>query len=842
MQEFKVTEYITLKLEEYKTVLYVNGERFRHCMQLVFRIPEDQVYAYNTIDSIDEAAEMYENKILRELKYEDIKINPEEEFLAHCSNLQAWVEYDYDTRLLHSELAFPLLRELFQLNEPKAKKVFKDEIAERFVSGYPSVVESLLNQGYLDYLNAEEINVLFQDFNLDLIIKQKPDILITLYKKFVRLGAFEAKKIILQEITDRFFDEDPLTMGPLFKLQSEFFELIEQEKEWSFSHSQSLEMSLKTIYKTKFLYNLKHGDYSIVKTLILSNYILSLNRDKINNLFKNFDYDHILKEDLRSAPLIFERLIKLQAPNAKKFYRNYVFEKFDSGDNSIIAFLLRYGYLWELDRNDLPILFDKIDYEYILEQEDAFNLLKFLKCFGASNAEKWYKQCIAKLIRTGFDFYNTSNEIIKGLLNEYNIEFITTIFEGYDYAHIAEQYFDIAPMFFEKLVGLGLREAKEFYESENFLKKILINEEIPFFLDLCSRLDSPIRMDRPNIDWTRNYLWPPGITIVDKRIIDLNLRGCNLNEIPDTIGRLTQLKKMNLSKNKLISLPSSMSNLKLLKELDLSHNQFNKFPSIISQLKYLEKLSLKINSIEEVPDTVSEFSSLRLLDLRKNNLKILPKSLSNFKNLTYLGLSFNNLNSIPENIHKLESLEVLVCDYNNLKALPETIGDLMKLKVLDVDGNPLISLPKSILEINSLKNLSVNLKHMDESGYSIINLLSDNKVNICSPPYTIDFYLYGDESYFSPLDENTQKKFSRYINPDRLPLTMGVIDKLDGLYRVVYGLRPDEITPELCSTIFETFEEVKNQLKPNFKVIFDEHFKMELLNQIELDHYSGQSS
>ncbi len=52
-------------------------------------------------------------------------ILPIKEFWGHCSNLQAWAEYGYDTRLLHPNLAFPLLEKLATVGDPIAKKVFK---------------------------------------------------------------------------------------------------------------------------------------------------------------------------------------------------------------------------------------------------------------------------------------------------------------------------------------------------------------------------------------------------------------------------------------------------------------------------------------------------------------------------------------------------------------------------------------------------------------------------------------------------------------------------------------------------------------------------------------------
>ncbi len=42
--------------------------------------------------------EFYQNEEIDKYKYE---ISEEEEFRGHCSNLQAWYENDYDTRLFY---------------------------------------------------------------------------------------------------------------------------------------------------------------------------------------------------------------------------------------------------------------------------------------------------------------------------------------------------------------------------------------------------------------------------------------------------------------------------------------------------------------------------------------------------------------------------------------------------------------------------------------------------------------------------------------------------------------------------------------------------------------------
>ena len=120
----------------------------------------------------------------------DNDISPEAEFWGHCSNLQAWYENDYDTRLLHRNLAFPLLKALTDAGDPLAKKVFKEEIAMRLESGYPTVVRYLVDQGYLQYLTNEELNVVLKNSNFVVNLshwcprfKNLPDKLIYMIKR-----------------------------------------------------------------------------------------------------------------------------------------------------------------------------------------------------------------------------------------------------------------------------------------------------------------------------------------------------------------------------------------------------------------------------------------------------------------------------------------------------------------------------------------------------------------------------------------------------------------------------------------------------------------------------------
>ncbi|KKL86420.1 hypothetical protein LCGC14_1944930 [marine sediment metagenome] len=152
VKEFKVNSYITLKLEYDETVIFINKEEFKQCSYILINIQKDKLIDFEEINSIDEANELYFKK-----NSNFISISPETEFWGHCSNLQVWYENNYDTRILHTNLAFPLLKRLVEVGDFKAKKVFKEEICKRLESGSKKVINFLNEEGYLTYLNHKEV-------------------------------------------------------------------------------------------------------------------------------------------------------------------------------------------------------------------------------------------------------------------------------------------------------------------------------------------------------------------------------------------------------------------------------------------------------------------------------------------------------------------------------------------------------------------------------------------------------------------------------------------------------------------------------------------------------------
>ncbi|UCC19517.1 MAG: hypothetical protein JSV62_15675 [Promethearchaeota archaeon] len=174
MVKYTINKYLDLRFEKGKTNIYIDNKLFMHCKYILLNIPKDLDENLIDIKSIDEAVE----KLDRSFEIPGIRtinINPKVQFWAHCSNLQAWHENNYNTCLIHSNLAFPLLRELTKAGDLIAKLVFKEEMAKRFECKNLNVIQFLLYNDYLDDLNKEELDIVLKHLKANLfeIIKKQ---------------------------------------------------------------------------------------------------------------------------------------------------------------------------------------------------------------------------------------------------------------------------------------------------------------------------------------------------------------------------------------------------------------------------------------------------------------------------------------------------------------------------------------------------------------------------------------------------------------------------------------------------------------------------------------------
>ncbi len=176
MQEFRISEYLSLRLENEHTIIYIKKMRFLQCKYLLMNIQTNKIQSLDEIESIDEASERLD-KSQEGDGFKQVRIPPETEFWGHCSNLQVWFERNYDTRLLHTKLAFPLLKKLTEVGDPLALQVFKMEIINRYEKGTETNKTFLIAEGFLAYLQTDELlHLLLNQYNFISLIELSEEI------------------------------------------------------------------------------------------------------------------------------------------------------------------------------------------------------------------------------------------------------------------------------------------------------------------------------------------------------------------------------------------------------------------------------------------------------------------------------------------------------------------------------------------------------------------------------------------------------------------------------------------------------------------------------------------
>ncbi len=182
----------------------------------------------------------------------------------------------------------------------------------------------------------------------------------------------------------------------------------------------------------------------------------------------------------------------------------------------------------------------------------------------------------------------------------------------------------------------------------------------------------------------------------------------HLTSLPEQIGQLSNLEKVNLSSNKLTSLPEQIGQLSQLEKLDLCNNKLTAIPEQIGQLSQLQYLDLCNNKLTSVPEQIGQLSQLEKLDLCNNKLTAIPKHIGQLSQLESLYLSNNQLTAIPEQIGQLSQLKKLDLGDNKLTAIPEHIGQLSQLESLYLKNNQLTSIPPQLGRLSKLRELNLN--------------------------------------------------------------------------------------------------------------------------------------
>ena len=269
------------------------------------------------------------------------------------------------------------------------------------------------------------------------------------------------------------------------------------------------------------------------------------------------------------------------------------------------------------------------------------------------------------------------------------------------------------------------------------------------------------------------------------RIIEMDLSGLELDNLPSSIGDLQFLEELDLSNNYFSDLPEelcevygngvvlkiennllcdpttithcildqikvdferqSCTKVKYDQEMDfllqfirdnnldsISTNIFDDIEwswsetdsTLTSDGKQVERIiDIKwiAYGIGSIPGTIQHLEFLQQLELEDNSLTILPAEFKYLKRLKDLQIHDNNLIALPEFIGNLDSLVSLDIHNNQLTELPQSVGSLSKLQILNIGNNKITSLPDTLCGLY-LNGLDINIE---------CNELDENNVPSC---------------------------------------------------------------------------------------------------------------
>ena len=123
-----------------------------------------------------------------------------------------------------------------------------------------------------------------------------------------------------------------------------------------------------------------------------------------------------------------------------------------------------------------------------------------------------------------------------------------------------------------------------------------------------------------------------------------------LTELPESLGRLTQLQSLNLTRNRLTALPEWLGRLTQLQSLNLSGNQLTALPEWLGRLTELRSFWAHSCRLDSMPPFLQGLSKLEEVVLQNNDIKVVPDWIGELSNLRVLSLYDNKVVDLPVSV------------------------------------------------------------------------------------------------------------------------------------------------------------------------------------------------
>ena len=275
---------------------------------------------------------------------------------------------------------------------------------------------------------------------------------------------------------------------------------------------------------------------------------------------------------------------------------------------------------------------------------------------------------------------------------------------------------------------------------------------------------------------------------------ELSVIRTEVSAIPDSLFKLSSLRRLDLTQNGITSLDGRIANLKNLEWLDVSMNRLERIPEELEKLTSLKELFVYENPFKEINDFIAfntyrynlgwdaikkvhvelkypknvlvinkswlnvplsrieeiiakgKVDTLRVESVAMLNRVLLPDSVKHFKNIRCLDLQWNTWSNRQYEKGFFKEMEVKVNMPSNEESkileLPEGIGLMTWLEDLNLQFNKIQKLPQGLFQLKELKRLNLYGNKLTElpdsfSGLSKLTHLNLSNIELSSIPKSI---------------------------------------------------------------------------------------------------------
>ncbi|KAI3681119.1 hypothetical protein L6452_35902 [Arctium lappa] len=206
-------------------------------------------------------------------------------------------------------------------------------------------------------------------------------------------------------------------------------------------------------------------------------------------------------------------------------------------------------------------------------------------------------------------------------------------------------------------------------------------------------LTSTTNLEKLNLEGCKKLTELHESILCQKKLRYMNLKGCTgLQNLGRSTMEMDALEALLLSGcSNLEHVPEFGQDMQCLEHLFVDGTSIKKLPDNLGKMCALKKLDASETLIEELPSSINRLSRLR--HLRAHKCRLSPKAGS---------FLYSNLGPRSSGLKELD------LSYCNLYVVPDEIGLLYRLTNLDLSGNDFVSLPASLGLLSNLRMLCLN--------------------------------------------------------------------------------------------------------------------------------------